>query len=77
MAVSTKLIALGLGALIMCSLIVAFTDAKVIGNGAVKHDNFPCNQHGQNGCLGPPANGYQRGCTDVEKCNRSPGLDDP
>ena len=76
MAASTKLIALGLGALIMCSIMVGFADATLNDNGVLKHNKLACNQRGPNGCLGPPANPYQRGCGVIEKCKRSPEVEE-
>lgn len=63
------------GTIFVC-LILALTQVvratRTIGYGSMSRDGYKCNQRrqfsGPLGCLPPPSNPYNRGCSAIDRC---------
>ncbi|KAJ6758754.1 PROTEIN RALF-LIKE 15-RELATED [Salix koriyanagi] len=69
MSPSSKLMALGLCMLMVCTLFAGNAEAtKYIGYGAIGRGDHEPECGPKNPCVKPPSDGYHRGCEAIYKC---------
>lgn len=73
MSISKVVFCVFLSALLILCTFIQDVEAKDIGYPALRPGTSPgCSPKNPNGCIKPPANPYQRGCSPITRCRGNP-----